>query len=150
MAIALLALVALVIFVVLPAIQRRAANDTASADKDDAAPCGIEDYISETDGLITEWDDAEELASSTARIALSGPIATLQQIRRDTAAITPPDCANEMHEALEHYMQLTIDAYLSFMANEGDEATAAKIEDSIDAREQYINLRVVLMRDYGD
>jgi hypothetical protein len=142
--IALLVIAVLIfIFGVLPAMQQQAMDDIVRGLGGDPGPsCSGGSYLGEADELIERWDDANAIASSTSRIALAGPLATLQEIRRDASALTPPNCARELHNAMINYMQLTIDAYLSFLANDSEATMSAKVEAALDAFEDYIMLRV--------
>ena len=65
--------------------------------------------------LVKRWDDASLLASSTARIALSGPISQLQSIRRESSDLIVPACISHHKELLIKSMDLTLDGYISFM-----------------------------------
>src|SRR5688572_13379276 len=52
-----------------------------------------EDFQAAIDPLMDEWTDAYAIAGSASRIALAAPLASLQAIRRDTAAAEVPECA---------------------------------------------------------
>ena len=52
--------------------------------------CGVrnvEAAADELEGFTEEWDDAFEIATSTSRISLAGPVAVLQEIKRNTADV---------------------------------------------------------------
>lgn len=74
------------------------------------------DYIEDTNNLLERWDDALAIADSTARISLSGPIADLQEIKREAGDLEYPPCARKAHVAMTIFMDAYIDAYLAFMA----------------------------------
>lgn len=67
-----------------------------------------------------EWDDAVDVAASTSRIALSGPVSDLQAIRRDVQRQEWPECASTAHDHLIQHMDYTIDSFLAFMQNKSD------------------------------
>ena len=71
--------------------------------------------------ILDTWEDAKKIAGSTARMSMAAPLATLQNIKRDTAAMIVPDCVQQTHALLASAMDYTIEAYLSFLRNEGDE-----------------------------
>ncbi len=77
-------------------------------------------YVAGLKPLITEWDDANQLAGQTSRIALSPQIARLQELRRRAADLPGPSCINEVRTLATEYMDATIDSYLSFMAQDPD------------------------------
>jgi hypothetical protein len=80
-------------------------------------------YISELQSLIIEWDDANKIASSTSRIALSGPVSELQSIKHQISNLDHPECAADVHNTAITYMEATINGYLSFMADENENTT---------------------------
>jgi len=82
--------------------------------------CNVDKYSNDTDAMLAKWDDAVDVADSTARMSLSGPIAELQTIKREASAYKPPECFAEAHTKLLKYMDATIDGYLAFMADKGD------------------------------
>jgi len=90
-------------------------------------PCYIKakQFVSALNALFDDWDDATKLANNTARIALSGPVSRLQEIRRQTADLAYPACAVSVHTKMLLYMDKTIDAFMAFMAQESDEKVNA-------------------------
>lgn len=70
------------------------------------------------DAVLSRWDDAIKVASTTGRIALAGPVSTLQGIRRETEALTLVPCLNPAKELLVASMHNTIDGFITFMRNE--------------------------------
>lgn len=91
-------------------------------------------YLSAVQPTIDRWDDANALASSTSRIALSGPLGELQSIRREAIAMAVPNCADEAHKHLVAYMNATIEGYLAFASQDaaGERAyfnAAASLQD---------------------
>lgn len=78
-------------------------------------------YDDEMREVLTKWDDAKKIAASTSRMSLATPLATLQEIKRDTEALTVPACVQKTHDLLGVSMGYTIDGYLSFLRSDGDE-----------------------------
>ena len=67
--------------------------------------------------LHTRWVDAVHLANNTARIQLSGQIAALQAIKRDTEAALVPPCLTGPKASLVESMATTIDGFIAFMSD---------------------------------
>lgn len=65
----------------------------------------------------SKWSDASTLASSTARIALSGPVANLQTLRRETQAMIVPPCLDRAKATLLEGMGKEIEGFVIFMQN---------------------------------
>lgn len=86
-------------------------------------PCVVqaESFVEDVEALFDDWDDATRLADNTARIALSGPVQQLQEIRRAVNDLDPPACAEPVQRAFISYMNFTIDGFLAFMAEEPHE-----------------------------
>lgn len=70
-----------------------------------------------------KWVDTSELASSTSRLSLSGPVATLQSILRDSEAVLVPPCLSDAKTKLLTGMRLDIDGYLTFMRDANNKFT---------------------------
>ncbi|MVT28776.1 hypothetical protein GO496_10580 [Acidovorax citrulli] len=68
------------------ALEQRKAQEQAQKD-------ALASSLKAMDTLVARWDDAVKVASTTGRIALSGPVATLQAIRRETEGVTVPPFA---------------------------------------------------------
>lgn len=84
-----------------------------------------------------EWDDAVDIARSTGRIALSGPISDLQSIRRDVQRQEWPECATETHGHLVDWMDGMIDGFLAFMGQESDSGVAEIFNAAGESRELF-------------
>ena len=85
--------------------------------------------VEELDAIKARWDDAVEVAGATPRIALSGPVTNLQQIRRDLDAAALSECLGDARKALAGSMDVTIPATLAFMAdNDAGKALFAAAE----------------------
>ena len=87
-----------------------------------ATGCG-ESAESRSEGLVDlqaikkRWDDGVNVASSTSRIALSGPAMNLQQIRRDLDGVKTGECLADAKSALAEGMDATISGVLAFMGD---------------------------------
>jgi hypothetical protein len=87
-----------------------------------AAPCSVQaaDFLKEANGLVAEWDDTNQLADKTARVALAQPVGQLQDLRRRLNATDSPVCAGAVKMTLSAYMDATIATYLAFMGEASD------------------------------
>jgi len=74
-------------------------------------------YIEQINEINEEWEDAFEVAASTSRIALSGPVGELQAIQREASDLEPPDCLADDHEGYLVGMETFIGLFLGFMAD---------------------------------
>lgn len=79
--------------------------------------------------LYRRWVDAEVLAASTSRIALSGPVAALQDLKRQAGALGVVPCLAEVKTKLTQLVARSADAYLSFMRDEGIGSMVYQIVD---------------------
>ena len=70
------------------------------------------------DDLLGRWEDAVKVAGTTGRIALSGPVTTLQNLRRETEQLTVSPCLDQPKSLLVQSMGSTIEGFLTFMRNE--------------------------------
>ena len=85
------------------------------------------------DDVVLRWNDAVKVAGTTSRISLSGPVATLQAIRRDAEKITAPPCLDAGKVELLKSMSSTEQGFLVFMRNElklGDVLSKGDFEDA--------------------
>jgi hypothetical protein len=86
-------------------------------------PCGVQrvtEAVEQMQVKADEFDDALTVASSTARISLSGPVAQLQTIRRETDNIAVPACLQTAKNLTVSGMQSYIDSLISFMGEVDD------------------------------
>lgn len=93
--------------------QNKAAEEARAAIEKERAE--IKKSMADLKGLFGKWNDAEMLAASSPRISLATPVATLQEIKRETATASVAACLTGAKDALVNGMTLRIDAYLSFM-----------------------------------
>lgn len=78
--------------------------------------------------ILEEWEDAYDLASSSSRMALAQPIATLQEINRRLKQVEPVPCAAGVHYLFIEATESTINGFLAFMANKPDREVMAHFE----------------------
>lgn len=86
-------------------------------------PCGVNVVKSASDKMkliAQKWDDATQLASSTSRIALSGPVSQLQASMRDVQNLEIPSCMTPTRDALRSSMESTINGFVAFMGQKAD------------------------------
>ncbi len=65
--------------------------------------------------LYSQWKDALQLAGSTARIALAGPVGHLQTIKQQMDALSVPDCFMAPKQKMTKGMGKMIEGFLKFM-----------------------------------
>lgn len=111
-------------------------------------PCSP-DNIDETLDPITaqaeEFDDAVQIAESSSRMTLAGPLADLQEIRRETRDVEVAECAQPALDALLAYMDAEIELLLAFATNdETDAEMVRRFDASIEARDAYLQEILVL------
>jgi hypothetical protein len=63
-------------------------------------------------------------------MSLSGPIADLQAIRRDTVALTVPECLESAKIQLTTFMDYHVDGYLAFLGDESDATVSKAFSDA--------------------
>jgi len=81
-------------------------------------PCGVtlvKASKEELAPLLVEFTDAENVAMSTSRIALAGPVAELQRIRRKIELVKVPTCMEDARSLMVESMNYEIEAYMLFM-----------------------------------
>jgi hypothetical protein len=81
------------------------------------------DYNKQLQDITQKWNDAVKIASSTSRIALSQPVAKLQEIRREAEMVKVPGRMTDCYGHLLKHMYLTIESFLSFMQDSGSLST---------------------------
>lgn len=79
--------------------------------------------------LYRRWSDAEKLALSTGRIALSGPIASMQAIQREAEAMSPPACLEGAHKYLVELTKKSTQGMMEFMGKQGLEGMLYTVVD---------------------
>ncbi|MBN1535229.1 MAG: zinc ribbon domain-containing protein [Anaerolineales bacterium] len=84
------------------------ANNTCRKSDVDRAMADLRD-------IQLRWGDAIDIANSTPRIALSSPVANLQEIRRETQKVEVPHCMEELKTIYIDAMDYYIQGYMEFM-----------------------------------
>lgn len=74
---------------------------------------------------VDKWQDAMKLAGSTSRIALAGPVKSMQDIRRETSTIKVSKCLTPAMETLSSGMDHQINGFLQFMQGSEHEDAAS-------------------------
>lgn len=65
--------------------------------------------------IYRRWVDAERLALSTGRIALSGPVATMQAVQREAENVKVPACLDDAKKSLVELAAKSVTALIQFM-----------------------------------
>jgi len=80
--------------------------------------CISEELQAELTGIENRFEDAIDFSENNQRFNLSLILMELQEIRRETQQMVVPSCLNLSHGYLLDYMDHTIDAFASFLAEE--------------------------------
>ncbi len=114
------------------------ASTAPAAGSTAAGPCAVGDlqaYRSKYDGIIDRWGDAALVAGQAKPANLQTPIANLQKIADDLAALTPPICAQQAHQESLDAMRMSIAGYQTLMAQkEVGQTIRNAIDQLADAR----------------
>lgn len=81
--------------------------------------------IDQLNDIEQRWIDTSTLISSTSRIALAPQVANLQGMKRDLNAIEVGECLIPAKNELNDYMEMEIEVYLKFMADNLSDSYAA-------------------------
>jgi hypothetical protein len=95
-------------------------------------PCGINRVKTAGLALADQFDAykaAYDVAASTSRIALAGPVMQLQQVKRDTQLLAVPPCMEGAKNELILVVDNSIQAFLEFMS-QNDAAVDVYINES--------------------
>jgi hypothetical protein len=79
-------------------------------------PCLTESVRADITTLIQQFQNIEEIASSTPRISLSPVILDLNDIRNNANVLILPECASSLKPLIVSYMDSIIAAYSAFQA----------------------------------
>jgi uncharacterized protein HemX len=82
---------------------------------------------------MVKYQDAMQLAASTSRIALAGPVATLQTLKREADLVAVPACMKNSKDFLMQGMNTSIDHFLDFMRQKSTEAEQTESAANIKA-----------------
>lgn len=97
-------------------------------------PCGVNRVKASNQTLSTQFqafNDAFDIAERTSRIALSGPIAEIQKIKRETETIEVPTCLEPAKHELLLSMDTALNGFLAFLAEESDATVSAHFNESV-------------------
>lgn len=86
-------------------------------------PCGVnlvKEAAAQLQSKTEEFRDAFDVAASTSRMSLSGPVSDMQAIRRETNAIEVPACLENAKGLAVEGMQDAIDGFFAFLSEESD------------------------------
>ncbi len=81
----------------------------------------------ELNKIILEWADAATVAGATSRIALSQPVAKMQEIKRGISSKKYQGCVESTRLLYMDAMSTNINAYLEFMKGKEYEFQAASL-----------------------
>ncbi len=87
--------------------------------------------------ILSKWDDANQVASSSARISLGQAITNLQNVRREANNLDNPQCASLVQFNLIRYMDKVIEGYLAFMSQESDAKVNSIMTKSMGLLDQF-------------
>lgn len=76
--------------------------------------------LKSVDDFAIRWEDASRVAGVTSRMALSGPVASMQNLKREAANLAVPPCLDAGKAALIKSIDGTVEAYMIFMAEKND------------------------------
>jgi tetratricopeptide (TPR) repeat protein len=102
-------------------------------------PCGrkrVDAAVIEIKAAAEKYTDAESIASSTGRIALSGPVMQMQNARHELMELEIPPCLEDARSDLAEAMDWEIGAYLLFMQESEQFAIDAKFQSAAYKTEQ--------------
>lgn len=87
---------------------------------------------------VEKWEESAKLARSTARIALAGPVAKLQEIKASAKDMAVSDCYKPARAALVGWMDLGIDELIEFMSKNEIAAMLKQVQAISAEREFYL------------
>ncbi len=102
-------------------------------------PCGVkrvEDSVTRLRSEADKWKDALQVAASTPLIAVAGPVARLQEIRRETKEMAVASCTEHARNLFVRSMEVTIEAFLGVMGSSFEQRDAAQRNLSMTLRHQ--------------
>ena len=97
------------------------------------------EYLEELERLEEQWFDAVEVADSTSRISLSGPVGELQTIKREIEELEGPECASGAGNALFRHAEYVIEGFLLFMQDEPESLIESEFNKATTSLEAYYN-----------
>lgn len=114
-------------------------EDFNRSQQESAAKSAYDKAVAALSDIHARYADAKRIASATSRIALSGPVASLQSLSREAKALDLPPCLADARASLALSIDQSVDGSLMFMANEKwNEATMlAKFASSEETLKMY-------------
>lgn len=98
-------------------------------------PCGVA-RVRDAERTLREefqiYDDAYNIAASTARISLAQPVAELQKIQREAEKIEVPACMETVKNELVLSIDSAVKGFLAFMQEESDSSVRSLMDLSVD------------------
>lgn len=88
------------------------------------------------DRVVKEWDADLNVASSTARIALSPPVMRLRDYAQSVDKTPVHDCFDPARSSLREYMDATVRYFVRFMAD-ADADISEDVEKAANLRREY-------------
>jgi len=77
--------------------------------------------------IAVEFSDAFDRAGASSRIALDGPISSMQEARREVEQVKLPRCGEALRRVLHDGYQAAIDAFIAFQSQRD---ASARFEDA--------------------
>ncbi len=96
---------------------------------DDAYRKEISSDILKLNSIATRFQDINQVAAVSARIALAGPVQQMQAIRREVQSLQTHPCLAPATTALTGLISETTAAYLSFMASSTEAETTQHLDN---------------------
>lgn len=134
----------ILLFVVLLLVTLTSCNVPSGATSEPAINCPEEEvsaYLANLELLLERWDDVEDRAMVSSRLALGPVVGELQDLRREAKSVDQPDCAKMLNDTTVVAMDQTIDMFLAFMEIE-DDLTVSWIQEAADAAWHDIDVQV--------
>lgn len=97
-------------------------------------------FLGSLSSILGRWQDAIDVANSTARVSLAGPVGELQAIRREVDEQDVPSCATPAKIALVSSMDHLIEAFLLFMQESADSRINQEFDESATAMDYFSTL----------
>lgn len=96
-------------------------DDSESIVDPECRPEEVRAFLAEAYFVHQRFYDDMQRAGSTSRIALSGVVGDLQASEREFLALRAPKCAEDAQVKVAAAMMATIDGFLAFMREGGDD-----------------------------
>jgi hypothetical protein len=88
------------------------------AQADAEAKSAYDRAVASLNDIHARFTDTKRIAGATSRIALSGPVASLQALSREAKALDLPPCLADARESLALAIDQSVEGSLMFMTNE--------------------------------